>query len=67
MSFSQLKKQSSLGNLTSKLVKEVEKMNGNGGGSGADERFWKPEVDRDWETDICVVPICCYLAFVYST
>jgi hypothetical protein len=46
MSFSQLKKQSSLGNLTSKLVKEVEKMNGNGGGSGADERFWKPEVDK---------------------
>ena len=44
MSFSDLKKQSSLGSLTSKLVKEVEKMN-NGGGGG-DDRLWKPEVDK---------------------
>ena len=44
MGFNDLKKQSSLGSLTSKLVKEVEKMNS--GGSGADERLWKPEVDK---------------------
>ena len=44
MSFKDLKKQSSLGSLTQKLVKEVEKMNNTGGGS--DERLWKPEVDK---------------------
>ena len=44
MSFKDLKKQSSLGSLTQKLVKEVEKMNTTGG--GADERLWKPEVDK---------------------
>ena len=44
MSFKDLKKQSSLGSLTSKLVKEVEKMN-NGGGGG-DDRLWKPELDK---------------------
>ena len=44
MSFSDLKKQSSLGSLTQKLVKEVEKMNNTGG--GADERLWKPELDK---------------------
>ncbi len=44
MSFSDLKKQSSLGSLTSKLVKEVEKMNNNSG--GGDDRLWKPEVDK---------------------
>jgi hypothetical protein len=44
MSFSNLKKQSSLGSLTSKLVKEVEKMNNSSGGS--DDRLWKPEVDK---------------------
>ena len=43
MSFADLKKQSSLGSLTAKLVKEVEKVN-NGG--GADERLWKPELDK---------------------
>ena len=46
MSFNDLKKQSSLGSLTSKLVKEVEKMNSGGGAAGADERLWKPEVDK---------------------
>ena len=45
MSFSNMKKQSSLGSLTSKLVKQVEKMN-NAGGGGADERLWKPEMDK---------------------
>jgi hypothetical protein len=44
MSFENLKKQSSLGSLTSKLVKEVEKMSSNS--SGADERLWKPEMDK---------------------
>ena len=44
MSFSNLKKQSSLGSLTSKLVKEVEKMNNTGG--GGDDRLWKPEMDK---------------------
>ena len=44
MSFASLKKQSKLGSLTQKLVKEVEKMN-NGGGGG-DDRLWKPEVDK---------------------
>ena len=45
MSFENLKKQSKLGSLTEKLVKEVEKMN-TGSGGGADERFWKPEMDK---------------------
>ena len=44
MSFTDLKKQSSLGSLTQKLVKEVEKMNNTGG--GGDDRLWKPEVDK---------------------
>ena len=44
MSFADLKKQSKLGSLTQKLVKEVEKMN-NTGGSG-DDRLWKLEVDK---------------------
>ena len=43
MSFSNLKKQSSLGNLTAKLVKEVEKLNTN---SNSDDRLWKPELDK---------------------
>ncbi len=45
MSFSDLKKQSKLGSLTSKLVKEIEKQNNSKGGSG-DDRLWKPEVDK---------------------
>ena len=44
MSFADLKKQSSLGSVTQMLVKEVEKMNNTGG--GADERLWKPELDK---------------------
>ena len=44
MSFANLKKQSGLGSLTSKLVKEVEKMNNTGG--GGDDRLWKPEMDK---------------------
>lgn len=44
MSFQNLKKQSSIGSLTAKLVKEVEKMSTVS--SGADERLWKPEMDK---------------------
>ena len=44
MSFDKLRKQSKLGSLTDRLVKEVEKMNSSSG--GADERFWKAELDK---------------------
>jgi len=44
MSFADLKKQSSLGSLTQKLVKEVEKMSATSGGD--DDRLWKPELDK---------------------
>ena len=44
MSFSELKKQSKLGSLTSKLVKEVEKMSTTS--TGEDDRLWKPEMDK---------------------
>ena len=43
MSFASLKKESSIGSLTQKLVKEVEKMSSN---TNVDERLWKPEVDK---------------------
>ena len=45
MSFANLKKQSRLGSLTSKLTTEIEKMN-KGSTGGADERLWKLEVDK---------------------
>jgi hypothetical protein len=45
MSFANLKKQSSLGSLTEKLVKQVEKMSTTSGGT--DDRFWKPEMGKD--------------------
>ena len=45
MGFADLKKQSKLGSLTAKLVKEVEKMNNNSSTSG-DERVWKLECDK---------------------
>jgi hypothetical protein len=44
MAFADLKKQSKLGSLTAKLVKEVEKMNNTN--SSADERLWKLECDK---------------------
>jgi hypothetical protein len=43
--FANLKKQSSLGSLTEKLVKQVEKMNTTT--SSDDDRFWKPEMGKD--------------------
>ena len=45
MSFANLKKQSSLGSLTEKLVKEVEKMNNTQSG-GEDDRYWKLTCDK---------------------
>ena len=42
--FANLKKQSKLGSLTEKLVKEVEKMNTSGGNE--DDRLWKLTVDK---------------------
>ena len=44
MSFKDLKKKSSLGALTQKLVKEAEKMSG--GANGADDKYWKLECDK---------------------
>jgi hypothetical protein len=44
MSFADLKKQSKLGSLTAKLVKEVEKMNTTSGSS--DDLVWKLDVDK---------------------
>jgi len=44
MSFADLKKQSKLGSLTAKLVKEVEKMNNTSGNN--DDRIWKLDVDK---------------------
>lgn len=44
MSFQNLKKQSKLGSLTEKLVKEVEKMNNSS--SSKDERLWSLTVDK---------------------
>lgn len=44
MSFQNLKKQSKLGSLTEKLVKEVEKMNSSN--SSSDDRVWSLSVDK---------------------
>jgi hypothetical protein len=44
MSFENLKKQSKLGSLTAKLVKEIEKMNTTA--SSGDDRLWKPVMDK---------------------
>ena len=45
MSFADLKKQSKMGSLTEKLIKQVEKLNDNSG-SKDDDRFWKPAMDK---------------------
>ena len=44
MSFQDLKKQSSMGSLTEKLIKHVEKLNESG--SKDDDRFWKPVMGK---------------------
>jgi len=46
MSFASLKKASSAGSSLSKLTREIEKINQPQAGSGADERLWKPEMDK---------------------
>ena len=45
MSFADLKKQSKLGSMTEKLVKQMEKMNNTNNGS-SDDRYWKLECDK---------------------
>ena len=45
MSFQNLKKQSKLGSLTEKLMKEMEKMSSPT--SNVDDRFWKPEMGKE--------------------
>lgn len=44
MSFQDLKKQSKMGSLTEKLIRQVEKLNDSG--SKDDDRFWKPGMDK---------------------
>ena len=44
MSFADLKKQSKMGSLTEKLIKQVEQLNDSG--SKDDDRFWKPVMDK---------------------
>ena len=46
MSFASLKKASSKGDTFAKLSREIEKLNQPAAGSSADERFWKPELDK---------------------
>ena len=46
MSFASLKKASAAGNTFAKLTREIEKLNQPAAGSSADERFWKPELDK---------------------
>jgi hypothetical protein len=46
MSFASLKKASSAGNTFARLTKEIEKLNQPTAGGGADERLWKPELDK---------------------
>jgi len=46
MSFASLKKASSKGDTFAKLTREIDKLNQPAAGSSADERFWKPEMDK---------------------
>ena len=46
MSFASLKKASSGGDTFAKLTREIEKLNQPSQGGGADERLWKPELDK---------------------
>tara|TARA_R100001082_G_scaffold110815_1_gene91891 strand:+ start:719 stop:1639 length:921 start_codon:yes stop_codon:yes gene_type:complete len=46
MSFATLKKASQKGNTFAKLTQEIEKLNQPQSGGGADERLWKPELDK---------------------
>ena len=46
MSFASLKKAAKTGNNLAKLTQEIEKLNQPQSGGGADERLWKPELDK---------------------
>ena len=46
MSFASLKKASAGGSTFEKLTREIDKLNQPAAGSSADERFWKPELDK---------------------
>ena len=46
MSFATLKKAAKAGNTFAKLTQEIEKINQPQTGGGADERLWKPELDK---------------------
>ena len=46
MSFATLKKSSAAGSSLAKLTQEIEKLNQPQSGGGADERLWKPELDK---------------------
>ena len=46
MSFASLKKSSAAGSSLAKLTQEIEKLNQPQSGGGADERLWKPELDK---------------------
>ena len=46
MSFASLKKAASAGSTLSKLTQEIEKINQPQQNNSADERFWKPELDK---------------------
>ena len=46
MSFASLKKASAGGSTFEKLTREIDKLNQPAAGSSADERFWKPEMDK---------------------
>jgi len=46
MSFASLKKASSGGSTFAKLTREIDKLNQPAAGSSADERLWKPELDK---------------------
>jgi len=55
MSFQNLKKQSKMGSLTEKLIKQVEKLNAGSGNEKDDERFWKPTLNKKTETGYAVI------------
>lgn len=46
MSFANLKKQSSVGNVTEKLLKQLEKVSDAQASSNTDDRLWKPTTDK---------------------
>ena len=55
MSFASLKKASKAGGTLSKLTQEIEKLNQPQSGGGADERLWKPELDKSGNGYACLL------------